>query len=127
MEKVQRSCDFFNGIEVGSIGSSGGLYLAWKGDISVLLQSFSTSHIDVIIDDMEKGTKWRFTGFYGSLYHQDRDATWDLLRQLCEAGELPWLVSGDFNEIMYRCETRKAYHGRKEEWKLLEGCWRIAI
>ncbi|KAK5770560.1 hypothetical protein PVK06_046711 [Gossypium arboreum] len=111
MEKVQRSCNFFNGIEVGSIGSSGGLYLAWKGDISVLPQSFSTSHIDVIIDDMEKGIKWRFTGFYGSLYHQDRDATWDLLRQLCEAGELPWLednlkLKAEYtNEVIY--ETLK--------------------
>lgn len=68
MEKVRRSCGFFNGIDVGSDGSRGGLCLAWRDGKNVQLQSFSKRHIDVIIDEVEEGCKWRLTGFYGSPY-----------------------------------------------------------
>ncbi|KAA3487169.1 reverse transcriptase [Gossypium australe] len=92
MERIRRRCGFQNGIDVDSDGSRGGF--------------FSKRHIDVIIEDTDKGNRWRFTGFYGSPYIQDRNESWDLLRNLSNAEELSWLVCGDFNEIMYGHEKR---------------------
>ncbi|KAA3468188.1 reverse transcriptase [Gossypium australe] len=62
MEKVRRSCGFHYGIDVDSIGSRGGLSLAWRGDVNIMLQSFSNRHIDVITEDSGDRKKWRFTG-----------------------------------------------------------------
>ncbi|KAA3488484.1 reverse transcriptase [Gossypium australe] len=100
------SCGFQNGIDVDSDGSRGGLCLAWHDDATINLQSFSKRHIDVIIEDSEKGSRWRFTGFYGSPYMQDRNESWDLSRNLRNTEELPWLVCRDFNEIMYGHEKK---------------------
>ncbi|KAA3473246.1 reverse transcriptase [Gossypium australe] len=94
MEKVRRNCGFMNGFDIEAEGSRGGLCLAWKEDIKVTLRSFSRNHIDVM----------RFTGFYGSLYANCKNDTWALLRRLGEDQSHPWLVKGDFNEIMYSFE-----------------------
>lgn len=65
MEIIQ-SCGFQNGIEVDSNGSRVGLCLAWNDDTIIILRSFSKRHIDVIIEDADKGKRWRCTEFYGS-------------------------------------------------------------
>lgn len=71
MEKIQKSCGFQFGIDVDLIGSRVGLSLAWRGNVSIMLQSFSNHHIDVIIEEGGDDKKWRFTGFYGSPYSHD--------------------------------------------------------
>ncbi|KAH1047722.1 hypothetical protein J1N35_038506 [Gossypium stocksii] len=48
--------------------------------------------------------EWRFTGFYGSPYVNNKSCSWNLLRKLGQYKNHPWLVSGDFNEIMYSFE-----------------------
>ncbi|MBA0782715.1 hypothetical protein Gotri_000553 [Gossypium trilobum] len=107
-------------------GSRGGLCLAWRAGKNVQLQNFSKRHIDVIIDEAEEGCKWRFTGFYGSPYPQERAEAWNLLRHLGTAGELPWMVCGDVNEIMYSFEKKGGLpreEGRMEIFrKTLEEC-----
>ncbi|KAA3489039.1 reverse transcriptase [Gossypium australe] len=105
MEKVRRSCGYQSGIEVEAMGSRGGLSLAWRGDASIVLQSFSHRHIDAIVEEAE-GKKWRLTGFYRSLYMNEREGAWNLLRRLSNQGEYPWLVCGDFNEILYGFEKK---------------------
>ncbi|XP_016743160.2 uncharacterized protein [Gossypium hirsutum] len=126
MEKVQPSCRFHFGIDVDSVGSRGGLSLAWQGDANIMLQSFSNRHIDVIIEDVGDQKKWRFTGFYGSPYTHDRDDSWNLLRRLSNNEEYPWLVCKDFNEILYGFEKKRGLprdERRMEAFrKTLEDC-----
>ncbi|GMI65482.1 hypothetical protein HRI_000217500 [Hibiscus trionum] len=104
MAKVRRSYGFPNGIDVSARGRSGGLSLGWKGNSSVSLQSFSVRHIDMVIEDNETSASWRFTGFYRAPEERHRAAAWDLLRRLSAMNDLPWLVMGDFNEILYSFE-----------------------
>ncbi|KAA3488820.1 reverse transcriptase [Gossypium australe] len=101
MEKVRQSCGYQFGIDVEYLGSRGGLSLAWR----IILQNFSHCHIDVIVNE-DGGKKWRLTGFYGSPYTNERDEAWNLLRRLRNQGEYPWLVYGDFNEILYSFEKK---------------------
>ncbi|KAA3452465.1 reverse transcriptase [Gossypium australe] len=125
MEKVRQSCRYQSGIEVESMGSRGGLSLAWKGNASVVLQSFSHRHINVIVEEVGE-KKWRLTGFYGSPYINEREAAWNLLRRLSNQGEYPWLVCGDFNEILYGCEKKGGLprdEKKMEEFRqVLEDC-----
>ena len=43
---------------------------------------------------------WRLTGFYGYANTGERDKSWQLLRDLADLDSLPWLLIGDFNEIL---------------------------
>lgn len=50
---------------------------------------------------------WRFTGFYGNPNSSSRIFSWKLLGRLNSIPELqhlPWLIGGDFNEILYESE-----------------------
>lgn len=67
MEKIRDSCGFRCGIDVGAVGSRGGLLLVWKDNYDVTLRSFSQSHIDVSVRDDYDDHSWRLTGFYGNL------------------------------------------------------------
>ncbi|MBA0754491.1 hypothetical protein Gogos_021309, partial [Gossypium gossypioides] len=100
----RRRCGFPNGIDITAEGSRGGLCLAWKGDIEISLQSYSTNHVDVMVKEGTDEEEWRFTGFYGSPYANNKSDTWNLLKKLGQNRNHPWLVSGDFNEIMYSYE-----------------------
>ncbi|MBA0626376.1 hypothetical protein Godav_004054, partial [Gossypium davidsonii] len=57
MERVRRSYGFFNGIDVQTIGSRGGLCLAWKDDVKIGLRNFSNSHINVDVIEDEIGSQ----------------------------------------------------------------------
>ncbi|KAA3489221.1 reverse transcriptase [Gossypium australe] len=81
MEKVRRKCGFVNGFEIEAEGSRRGLCLAWNEDIIVTLRSF-----------------------YGLPYANRKNDTWTLLKRLGEDQSHPWLVKGDFNEILYSFE-----------------------
>ncbi|XP_016681365.1 uncharacterized protein [Gossypium hirsutum] len=53
MELVRQKCGFANGIDIGAIGSKGGLPLGWNGNALIKLRSFSSFHIDVEVHDLE--------------------------------------------------------------------------
>jgi hypothetical protein len=80
-------------------GTGGGLALLWDATVTVNIQSYSTHHIDVDVIQQE-GVHWRLTGFYGHPERALRYHSWNLLRHLCQSQVSPWLVLGDFNEIM---------------------------
>lgn len=82
MEKIRRSFDFLNCINVAGNSSKGGLCLAWKVTTSVFVRSFSSNHINVKVEGNEKDVIWRLIGFNGSPYGQDKMVSWDLLRSL---------------------------------------------
>ncbi|XP_016676453.1 uncharacterized protein [Gossypium hirsutum] len=105
-EVVRRKCGFVHGIDVDAVGTRRGLSLGWKEGVSLSLRSFSKAHIDMEVEEAAKRVRWRFTGFYGSLVEQDRKESWDLLRHLKRGNNRPWLITGDFNEILFSYEKQ---------------------
>ena len=43
---------------------------------------------------------WRFMGFYGHTVWSERKLSWDNIRNLHNMGHHPWVILGDFNEIL---------------------------
>ncbi|CAM8948837.1 unnamed protein product [Rhodiola kirilowii] len=113
IEVLKRKLGFKNGIAVDRSGLGGGLALLWREAVQVVLKSYSRNHIDVWVGDDDG---FRMTLFYGNPETGRRDESWDLLRSLKQGEHQPWLVLGDFNEILFSWE----YMGRRlrGEWQM---------
>ncbi|KAA3453657.1 reverse transcriptase [Gossypium australe] len=106
MESIRRKCGFLNGIDVAATGTRGGLSLGWKEGLNLMLKSFSNYHIDVEVEDEDEVDTWRFTGFYEVPVENERKESWKLLRALKRRNDKPWLITGDFNEILFSFEKK---------------------
>jgi len=93
---------------VDPIGRSGGLALFWKDVQSLEIFNYSRSHIHAVIKDSEGAPQWQFTGFYGQPDVTRRNESWVLLKHLKTLLLLPWLCTGDFNEIVVQFEKTGA-------------------
>ncbi|KAL6176485.1 hypothetical protein ACLB2K_053118 [Fragaria x ananassa] len=94
-----------NGVVVYSEGQSGGVALFWEDGLDIIILSKSSNPIDVEVFTVDgSGIRWRLTGFYGYPAATDRHLSWDLLRELADHSSLPWVIIGDFNEIVLDSE-----------------------
>jgi hypothetical protein len=82
---------------------SGGVLLLWKREITIQQIYSAPKYIDVKVLDGNNSV-WRLTGFYGEPKWQDRYKSWDKMRELNGQYDLPWVVLGDFNEILFSHE-----------------------
>ncbi|CAM8914848.1 unnamed protein product [Rhodiola kirilowii] len=113
LEGIRRRLGFANGFSVDREGLAGGLAIWWKEGVSLSIRSYSRHHIDCKV--ME-GDEFRLTVFYGNPVSNRRAESWELLRNLSKQGDGPWLVLGDFNEILFGWELK----GRRlrKEWQM---------
>jgi hypothetical protein len=100
-ERLRRRAGFDHILIHESDGRSGGLLLMWRDDILICEQGITKNYIDVVIND---GIGWRFTGLYGEPEWSQKGVTWDALHSIRGDGSVPWLVMGDFNEILFNVE-----------------------
>ena len=98
---IQRKTEYTQGIIVPSDGRSGGLALLWREGTDVRFKSCSNSHIDVVVHGVVSSEPWRATGFYGHPEASKRNMSWQLLEALRAQCNMPWVVFGDFNEILH--------------------------
>ena len=120
-EKKSHNLKFWFGFDhafgVKSEGLSGGLALFWNRDSVVRLNSFSRSHIDVMVtNDLTCDVEWRFTGFYGEPVRSRRNRSWELLKFFRREFDNPWLCAGDFNEVL--CSSEQFGGNEREDWKM---------
>lgn len=75
----------------------------WRNSIDLQVDTFSKNHIDAIVNKGKEDV-CRLIGFYGEPITHKRFESWDLLRQLNNCFNLPWLCAGDFNELLKSSE-----------------------
>ena len=100
-EKLRRRVGFDHLLIHESDGRSGGLLMMWKKEVNIQVNDISKYFIDVSVHGE---TVWRLTGIYGEPSWEHKEATWEVLRTLHGIMTMPWLVLGDFNEILYNHE-----------------------
>ncbi|XP_024199277.1 uncharacterized protein LOC112202498 [Rosa chinensis] len=105
MKNLRLELGYLNCEAVFSRGQSGGLALFWSDGIDVRFRSKSHHHIDVEVWERDgSGIAWRLSGFYGHPTTSERHGTWTLLCELFVQSALPWIVVGDFNEVLHASE-----------------------
>jgi hypothetical protein len=99
--KRRLGCDKF--IIHESDGHSGGLLMLWNKEVVIQQLNISQYCIDAVVGE---GENWRLTGMYGEPSWDHKDRTWETMHFLKNSvsNSLPWLVIGDFTEILYHCE-----------------------
>ncbi|XP_074346737.1 uncharacterized protein LOC141685542 [Apium graveolens] len=101
--KVNIICNklgFEHGFEVPRTGFGGGLMVLWKDNVEVTYLSSSPNHFSCFLRLDNQARAWHFCGFYGEPKVANRHYTWNLLQKLRYTTTGPWLVMGDFNEIL---------------------------
>lgn len=104
MERIRVRLKYENRFMVNAIGRSGGLDLLWNRRVNVEVVGYSNHYIDTMVLPNENALKWRFTRYYDSLERHQRRTFWDLLRYLSSLNALPWILMGEFNDIMWERE-----------------------
>lgn len=100
VNKIRISLGFDEGFEVSRMGLGGGLMVLWKEVVEVTHLTSSFNHFSCLLRWHKQQRPWHFCGFYGEPKAANRHFTWDLLQKLRIVDNGPWLVMGDFNEIL---------------------------
>ncbi|XP_042958111.1 uncharacterized protein LOC122293658 [Carya illinoinensis] len=99
------SLGFKNCFVVDSFGCSGGLAMLWKDDVNLHILNYSSHHIHALIrNSMFEGGVGIITGVYGHPQTERREEVWSIVKALGRGVTSPWLVFGDFNEILNQSE-----------------------
>jgi hypothetical protein len=86
-----------------SDGRAGGLLMMCNNDILVTSREVHPNYVDIRINE-HSVDGWRLTGIYGEPSGDRKHLTWDYIRNLHRITNLPWLLGGDFNEILFGYE-----------------------
>ncbi|KAK9749853.1 hypothetical protein RND81_02G155300 [Saponaria officinalis] len=97
----------YEGVYADSRGRSAGVAILWKEEIRVEIISSTAHHLDVKVMGLFGEHKWRLKGFCGWADSEQNHLSWQLLRDIQEFSSLPWLVAGDFNQILFGEEKKR--------------------
>ncbi|XP_019170410.1 PREDICTED: uncharacterized protein LOC109165884 [Ipomoea nil] len=104
-ERLRVKLGFEGLFNVDNSGLSGGMAMLWRANSMANLIGYSNNYIDIEVT-IPGFDKWRMTGFYGFPKRPQRRESWDLIRSLAGKSELPWVIIGDFNDLLYQYEKR---------------------
>lgn len=104
-ENVRKKIGFEGAFAVDCQGQGGGLVMFWRNKEEITLQSYSTNHIDVVVN-IQGWSPFRLTGLYGEPNRSKRRATWNLIRHLHTQSQLPWVIIGDMNNVLGQADKR---------------------
>lgn len=99
------SISFSKYFVVEAEGFARGLWMLWNEEkISMNILECSHYKIKAYVEYQRKG--WLFTLVYASPHFQARQALWHYLDCVPRLSSLPWIIIGNFNEVLYNTERQ---------------------
>ncbi|CAH9089342.1 unnamed protein product [Cuscuta epithymum] len=105
-KEILRSKGFTNSEGTDSAGRSGGLIMAWNDEVEMEVKDNNPNFIDGRVVLRSSADSWRLTGFYGFPETVRRREAWRMMEGLAEGNDGPWMMIGDFNDIMFDSEKK---------------------
>ncbi|XP_023926428.1 uncharacterized protein LOC112037832 [Quercus suber] len=100
-EKIIEALPFDGFITTETIGYAGGLWILWRSeDAEVNLLSAIEQEIHATIKVCASNLSWLFTVIYASPRLAEWGILWSNIEKVGQLHNLPWLMIGDFNEIL---------------------------
>lgn len=85
--------------------NSGGIIVLWLSDLLTIDEvSMTHQEIHCMVQVLPLPTKWLFTAIYASNVYTDRCLLWNNLKCILDTYKGPWLIGGNFNEILHATE-----------------------
>lgn len=107
-ERVQQVVDRFpfDGWAASeTIGFRGGILLMWNTrKVNVHIMGSTEQEIHVVMQVCNSNSQWLFSGIYVSPRYKERKVLWANLETIAETTYIPWIVLGDFNEVVSESE-----------------------
>lgn len=122
IEALHIKFGFAQCFSVDKVGQGGGLAVFWKTNVNCQVSGFSQNHVDIQFLEANIVT-WRLTCFYGYPERSRRKNSWDFIRQLSNISQVPWLIFGDFNDLLYKSDKWGSF---EHPQSLMDG-FRLAI
>ena len=98
-------------ITTNTIGYAGGLWVLWKKeDAEVILLDSTEQEIHATVKVCSSNLTWLISTIYASPRLVERKMLWSNLSEVANLHTLPWLLLGDFNEVL--CGEEK-FRGRQ--------------
>ena len=100
-ETISTGLGFDSVVRSEAEGFSGGIWLLWDSDV-VHLDVLSINHqvIHASVQVSSSPFSWLFSAVYASPLQASRLQLWDHLKSFATSHSLPWMLAGDFNEIL---------------------------
>ncbi|KAM1885493.1 hypothetical protein ACFX14_038166 [Malus domestica] len=115
--EVIKGLGFPNYYVVDANGFSGGVWHLWNNEV-VKLTVVACSSQTIIAVVMDGQTQWMLTMVYASPCPHVRSHLWPYLDGVSATSNMPWLIAGDFNELIHSSEKKGdlAFIGTKFTW-----------
>lgn len=102
---LKRSC-FSNYLASEATGFAGGIWILWNASVvNIELISMDDQFINVVVDNFLV-EQWVLTAVYASPNLAFRNSLWIYLEELGRVMTRPWLLLGDFNQVLRESEKR---------------------
>ncbi|CAB4313877.1 unnamed protein product [Prunus armeniaca] len=106
LNQIRRQCGFYRSFVVDPVGTAGGLCLWWKPWVEVEILDWSKNWIDTRVKSDTDHIFGRFTWLYGTPYNAEKTAFWEGTHEWDKGDQIPWIVSGDMNEVLWNFEKQ---------------------
>lgn len=92
---------FDGAIHANNTGFTGGLCVLWDStQVEIFELSLSEQEIHTLLRDLSSKSSWLMSTIYASPRFVERRLMWDNLSQVAELHSLPWIIAGNFNEML---------------------------
>ncbi|GMY14460.1 hypothetical protein FCV25MIE_09699 [Fagus crenata] len=98
---VSTALGFDRVIRSDAEGFSGGIWLLWdSGSVTLDILQVNNQAIHAIVHVHHSNPPWLFIALYASPKFATRLSLWEHLTSFAGSHNLPWMIAGDFNEIL---------------------------
>ena len=92
---------FDGAIHLDTIGFSGGIWLLWNSEkVQITQLAMSEEEIHVLVKVISTSLEFIFSAIYASPRFHERCILWNNLKNVADLHEKPWIIAGDFNEVL---------------------------